>query len=61
MIYEDATRAVVTSFVERFPGEIIVANGDLPAFGKWRAELKREAETLMSDETVTAIRLKSLE
>jgi predicted nicotinamide N-methyase len=57
LIYEDITRAAVTAFIENFPGEIIVANGPLPAFEHWRVDLKCEVETLISDDTILAVRL----
>jgi len=57
LIYENETRSAMTKFIDTYPGEIIVANGPLPAFEEWRKSLPRETETLISDDTVLAIRL----
>jgi predicted nicotinamide N-methyase len=57
LIYEDVTRAAMSAFVDRFPGDIFVANGPLPAFKEWLAAQTRPFETLFSVETAHALRL----
>ncbi len=57
LIYEDETRAAMDTFVDRFPGEILVANGPLPAFHRWREKLDRPLEILFEDDSVQALRL----
>ncbi len=60
LIYEDVTRAAVSAFVEKFPGEILVANGPLPAFKAWLAALPRPYETLFHVDSAHALRLPAL-
>lgn len=57
LIYEDETRAAMNGFADRFPGEILVANGPLPAFRQWREQLERPFEILFEDDSVQALRL----
>jgi predicted nicotinamide N-methyase len=61
LIYEDETRAAVSAFVDRFPGEILVANGPLPAFETWLADLRRPHETLFKVESAHALRIHRLD
>lgn len=57
LIYEDETRAAMHAFANRFSGEILVANGPLPAFREWREGLERSFTPLFEDESVQALRL----
>lgn len=58
LIYEDETRAAMTTFLDRFPGEILVANGPLPAFREWCEALVRPFDRLLDEELVLALRVK---
>lgn len=60
LIYEDVTRTAMSAFAEKFPGEILVANGPLPAFKEWLAALPRPSETLFQEESAHALRLPAL-
>ncbi len=57
LIYEAETSAAMSAFVAKFPGEVLVANGPLPAFRDWLAALGRPRETLFSVDSAHAIRL----
>ena len=57
LIYETETREAMAKFCARFPGEILVANGPLPAFHQWRENLERPFEIVFEDDSVQALRL----
>lgn len=57
LIYDTGTSAAMSAFMERFPGEILVANGPLPAFRDWLAALRRPREVLFSGDLALAVRV----
>jgi len=57
LIYGAETCAAMAAFVAKYPGEIVVANGPLPAFRDWLAGLPRPWESLFSVDAAQAIRV----